>query len=157
MSDKEAYTHHFDEPMRTPAGIVEHWCDHPGCKRWGCLVMRRDTERCGYAAITAMTLKALWIFGTTSTSLAGWSNCSPSLHSALMPQMRGHIVMAVGKIVEGDTVLLRGEVTRVSDDGRDITVRVRGYGIPLTVNRDHVQAVEKVPVTRQRRVFDQPG
>ena len=65
--------------------------------------------------------------------------------------------MAVGKIVEGDTVLLRGEATRVSDDGRDITVRVRGYGIPLTVNRNHVQAVEKVPVTRRRRVFDQPG
>ena len=55
--------------------------------------------------------------------------------------------MAVGKIVEGDTVTLRGEVTRVSDDGRDITVRVRDYGIPLTVNRNHVQAVEKVPVT----------
>jgi hypothetical protein len=60
--------------------------------------------------------------------------------------------MAVGKIV-----LLRGEVTRVSDDGRDITVRVRGYGIPLTVNRDHVQSVEKIPVPRRRRVFDQPG
>ena len=65
--------------------------------------------------------------------------------------------MAVGKIVEGDTVILRGEVTRVSDDGRDITVRVRGYGIPLTVNRNHVQSVEKIPVTRRRRVFDQPG
>lgn len=65
--------------------------------------------------------------------------------------------MAVGKIVEGDTVILHGEVTRVSDDGRDITVRVRGYGIPLTVNRDHVQSVEKIPVPRRRRVFDQPG
>lgn len=20
---------------RTPAGIFEHWCEHPGCKEWG--------------------------------------------------------------------------------------------------------------------------
>ena len=157
MSDKEAYTRHFDEPMRTLPALSSIGATTQAASAGAALVMRRDTERCGYAAITAMTLKALWNFGTTSTSLAGWSNCSPSLHSALMPQTRGHIVMAVGKIVEGDTVLLRGEVTRVSDDGRDITVRVRGYGIPLTVNRDHVQAVEKIPVPRRRRVFDQPG
>jgi hypothetical protein len=36
MSDKEAYARHLDVLTRTPAGIIEHWCDHPGCKRWGC-------------------------------------------------------------------------------------------------------------------------
>lgn len=23
------------ETTDTPAGVVEHWCDHQGCKRWG--------------------------------------------------------------------------------------------------------------------------
>lgn len=22
-------------PTNTPAGLYEHWCDHPGCKAWG--------------------------------------------------------------------------------------------------------------------------
>ncbi len=35
MSDKEAYARYADQPPRR-TGIVEHWCDHPGCKRWGC-------------------------------------------------------------------------------------------------------------------------
>ena len=25
---------HADEPSQR-TGIVEHWCDHPGCKCWG--------------------------------------------------------------------------------------------------------------------------
>ncbi|MEO4000292.1 hypothetical protein [Mesorhizobium sp. CAU 1732] len=25
-----------DAPIRVPAGIIEHWCEHPsGCRRWG--------------------------------------------------------------------------------------------------------------------------
>jgi hypothetical protein len=64
--------------------------------------------------------------------------------------------MAMGKIVEGDTVLLRAEVIRVSDDGRDITVRVRGYGIPIMVNRDHLESVEKGSAV-SRRLFEQPS
>jgi hypothetical protein len=115
--------------------------------------MRRDTERCGYAAITAVTVKPLWNFGTTDRHvpsrivelLAFPTQCFDAL-------TRGHIVMAVGKIVEGDTVILHGEVTRVSDDGRDITVRVRGYGIPLTVNRDHVETTKTAPT--RRKLFD---
>ena len=41
--------------------------------------------------------------------------------------------MATGKIVEGDNVVLRGEVARVDDDGDRITVRIKGYGIPVTL------------------------
>lgn len=22
-------------PVRAPAGIYEHWCEHPGCGKWG--------------------------------------------------------------------------------------------------------------------------
>jgi hypothetical protein len=25
-----------EKPVRTPAGIFEHWCEYPGCKNWGC-------------------------------------------------------------------------------------------------------------------------
>jgi len=64
--------------------------------------------------------------------------------------------MAMGKIVEGDTVLLRAEVIRVSDDGRDITVRVRGYGIPIMLNRDHLEPVDKGSAM-SRRLLAQPG
>lgn len=33
MSD-EPPKQHIELP-HTPAGIHEHWCEHPGCKRWG--------------------------------------------------------------------------------------------------------------------------
>jgi hypothetical protein len=64
--------------------------------------------------------------------------------------------MAPGKIVEGDVVSLRGEVTRVSGDGRDITVRLHGYGIPLTINRAKVELAEKAAVVPRWKLFDSP-
>jgi hypothetical protein len=30
-------TRSTDAPIRVPAGIIEHWCEHPGCKKWGSL------------------------------------------------------------------------------------------------------------------------
>jgi len=24
-----------EEPIRAPTGIIEHWCEYPGCKKWG--------------------------------------------------------------------------------------------------------------------------
>lgn len=42
-----------DEPSKkltelphTTAGIHEHWCEHPGCKRWG--------------AVSALALRGAW-------------------------------------------------------------------------------------------------
>lgn len=23
------------DPTRVRAGVIEHWCEHPGCRRWG--------------------------------------------------------------------------------------------------------------------------
>lgn len=31
MSDMPSST----DERRTPAGVQEHWCEHPGCTRWG--------------------------------------------------------------------------------------------------------------------------
>ena len=122
------------------------------------MVMRRVTERCGYAAITAVTLKTLWSFATTDRHILSRIVELLALPTRcfMCPKRWRHIVMAVGKIVEGDTVTLRGEVTRVSDDGRDITVRVRGYGIPIMVNRGHLESIEKGSAV-SRRLFEQPS
>jgi hypothetical protein len=49
--------------------------------------------------------------------------------------------MPTGKLIAGDAVIMRGEITQVHEDGR-ITVRLSGYGIPLTVERDHVERAE---------------
>lgn len=39
------------DPRRTPAGVIEHWCEHPGCRKWGCFgyASGRETPRwfCG--------------------------------------------------------------------------------------------------------------
>jgi len=32
MSDEPA---RGEAPTATPAGTWEHWCEHPGCSRWG--------------------------------------------------------------------------------------------------------------------------
>ncbi len=34
MADGEAPAAPQPE-RRTPAGVVEHWCEHPGCGKWG--------------------------------------------------------------------------------------------------------------------------
>ena len=66
--------------------------------------------------------------------------------------------MATGKIVEGDNVLLRGEVARVDDDGDRIIVRIKGYGIPVTLDRSNVDLDDTAPrIPRRRRPpFDKP-
>ena len=56
--------------------------------------------------------------------------------------------MTTGKIVEGDNVLLRGEVARVDDDGDRITVRIKGYGIPVTLERSNIDLDETAPPIR---------
>lgn len=33
MSDEAARAD--SEPVRKPGPIVEHWCEHPGCIKWG--------------------------------------------------------------------------------------------------------------------------
>ncbi len=68
--------------------------------------------------------------------------------------------MATAKIVEGDSVLLRGEVMRVDDDGDRITVRIKGYGIPVTLDRSNVDLDETTapPMPRRRKTpFDKPN
>ena len=63
--------------------------------------------------------------------------------------------MATGKIVEGDNVLLRGGA-RVDDDGDRFTVRIKGYGIPVTLDRSNVDLDETAPPIprRRKRPFD---
>ena len=46
-------------------------------------------------------------------------------------------------IYEGDTVSVRGEVLRV--DATQITIRLKGYGIPVTLDRSHVELVQQEP------------
>ena len=59
--------------------------------------------------------------------------------------------MANGKIIEGDSVLLRGEVARVDDDGDRITVRIKGYGIPVALDRSNVDLdATALPMPRRR-------
>lgn len=35
MSDETTRTD--DAPIKTPAGLFIHWCEHPRCERWGSL------------------------------------------------------------------------------------------------------------------------
>lgn len=35
MSDEPIKLPEDVRPPSTPAGIYEHWCEHPGCKEWG--------------------------------------------------------------------------------------------------------------------------
>ena len=48
------------------------------------------------------------------------------------------------KLSEGDTIALQGEVTLVHDDDR-VTVRLHGYGVPVTVRVEHLNIVKKRP------------
>ncbi|MET0939733.1 MAG: hypothetical protein ABWY13_00035 [Mesorhizobium sp.] len=49
-------------------------------------------------------------------------------------------------IREGDDVLLRAEVTRISEDGVEVTVRLSAFGYPITLRTDTVQRVDKRPI-----------
>jgi hypothetical protein len=59
--------------------------------------------------------------------------------------------MTTKMIREGDDVLLRAEVTRISEDGVEVTVRLSAFGYPITLRTDVVQRVEKRPPGRLRK------
>ena len=55
-------------------------------------------------------------------------------------------------IREGDNVLVRAEVTRISEDGVEVTVRLSAFGYPITLRTDFVERVEKRPPVRARKL-----
>jgi hypothetical protein len=60
------------------------------------------------------------------------------------------------KLSEGDTVGLTGEVTIVHDN-RTVTVRVHGYGTPVTVGAEHLSLIAKRKAERRTKpLFDKP-
>jgi hypothetical protein len=56
-------------------------------------------------------------------------------------------------IREGDDVLLRAEVTRIPEDGVEVTVRLSAFGYPITLRTSSVQRIDKRigKVSRQPR------
>jgi hypothetical protein len=54
-------------------------------------------------------------------------------------------------IREGDNVLVRAEVTRISEDGVEVTVRLSAFGYPFTLRTDVVERVEKRPSGKTRK------
>jgi hypothetical protein len=61
------------------------------------------------------------------------------------------------KLSEGDTIAMQGEVTMVHDNGT-VTVRLHGYGVPITTTSEHLSLVaKKKPQPKSRkRLFDVP-
>ena len=59
-------------------------------------------------------------------------------------------------IREGDDVLLRAEVTRISEDGVEVTVRLSAFGHAITLKTDTVQRVEKRPLVKARKLRHLP-
>ena len=60
------------------------------------------------------------------------------------------------KFVEGDTVSMDGEVTRLNDDGT-ITVHLHGYGTPVTTRAEHLTLITHgKPNRRTKPLFDAP-
>jgi hypothetical protein len=58
------------------------------------------------------------------------------------------------KIDEGDTVVIRATVERVSDDGAEITVRLPLYGYPVTIPINAVSKIEKAAPVQGK--YDNP-
>ena len=58
---------------------------------------------------------------------------------------------------EGDTISMMGEFTLVHDDGQ-VTVRLHGFGTPITTTGEHLSLVAKrKPEPRRRKpLFDVP-
>ena len=46
------------------------------------------------------------------------------------------------KLDEGDAIAMQGEVTHVHEDGK-VTVRLVGYGTPITTRGEHLSLVAK--------------
>jgi hypothetical protein len=65
--------------------------------------------------------------------------------------------MPAKMIHEGDDVLLRAEVTRISEDGVEVTVRLSAFGYPITLRADKVQRVEARPLGKARRLRNRPA
>jgi hypothetical protein len=59
--------------------------------------------------------------------------------------------MSSKTIREGDNVLVRAEVTRISEDGVEVTVRLSAFGYPITLRTDVVERVEKRPPGKARK------
>ena len=59
-------------------------------------------------------------------------------------------------IREGDDVLLRAEVTRISEDGVEVTVRLSAFGHAITLKTDTVRRVEKRPLGKDRKLRHLP-
>ena len=57
----------------------------------------------------------------------------------------------------GDSISMLGEITHVHDDGR-ITVRLIGYGVPITTRGEHLSLVakKKAEPGRRKRPYDEP-
>lgn len=36
------------EVRRAPAGVIDHWCEHPGCSRWGSFGFTHPTRAVFY-------------------------------------------------------------------------------------------------------------
>ena len=61
------------------------------------------------------------------------------------------------KLTEGYTVGITGEIAIVHDDG-SVTLRLRGYDIPITTRGEHVSLIakRKAEPVRRRPLRDMP-
>jgi hypothetical protein len=62
--------------------------------------------------------------------------------------------MPARMIRKGDSVLLRGKVTRISEDGVEITVMLKAFGYPITLRTDAADNVERQSRVRPRKQAD---
>jgi hypothetical protein len=60
-----------------------------------------------------------------------------------------------GKLSEGDTIAMQGEVTAVHEDGT-VTVRLHGYSVPITTRSEHLSLVAKKNPERAKPLRDAP-
>ncbi|RVK93391.1 hypothetical protein [Sinorhizobium meliloti] len=59
------------------------------------------------------------------------------------------------KMQPGDSVLARGEVIRLEEEGRYVRVRFPG-AVPITIHVNAIEQVEKPPKARTRNLRDIP-
>jgi len=51
--------------------------------------------------------------------------------------------MPAKMIRKGDSVLLRGKITRISDEGVEITVMIKAFGYPIIIRTDAIASAGK--------------
>ena len=61
-----------------------------------------------------------------------------SIADVVYAVMREQRLTVAAKLSEGDTIIMQGEVTMVHDDG-SVTVRLQGYGVPITTTGEHLR------------------